>query len=226
MPTVTIYGHPGNNPGEAWDGNARRQDVSETWTTIRNTPDGTHAQATTNGTTFVQLACSTTTNQFRFLCRGIIGMNTTILDPNWTLDNATLYIKGLSKTNTYTNSVSTAWRLAIVKMINPGDTISLASYNHTRYSTNALATTTYNDYSLEVHNAFPIPVGEVNKGANTYFGGRSNYDINDSPPAWQSFADIRVNAWYADQTGTADDPYMIVTYNSGTAAASNQVIII
>jgi hypothetical protein len=226
MPTITIYGQPGNNTGEAWDGNVQRKDVDETWATIHDTSGGTHAQASSIGTTFVQLACSTTVNQFRILSRGIIGMNTTVLDPNWTLNDATLYIKGESKTNTYTNSVSTAWRLAIVKMTNPGNIITTASYNYTRYSTNALATTTYNAYSTTVHNAFSIPVGEVNKGANTYFGGRSNYDIDNSPPAWQSYADIRVNAWYADQTGTADDPYMIVTYNSVTAAASHQVIII
>jgi hypothetical protein len=79
-----------------------------------------------------------------------------------------------------------------------GSPISYASWN----------TAGYNDFT---YNATGI--GNISKTSITKMGKRNvNRDVSNSEPGWVTVTASGLSGYYADQTGTANDPKLVVTY--------------
>ena len=74
---------------------------------------------------------------------------------------------------------------------------------------------TYAGWSASAYNDFTFNatgIGNISKTGISKFGTRNaNYDVAGSPPTWSSNSSW-LSGYFADQTGTANDPKLVVTY--------------
>ena len=75
---------------------------------------------------------------------------------------------------------------------------------------------TYASFSVSAYNAFTFNatgIGNVSKTSITKLSGRNaNYDVAATPPTWSASHSAFLGGYFADQTGTTNDPKLVVTY--------------
>jgi hypothetical protein len=79
---------------------------------------------------------------------------------------------------------------------------------------------TYTNFSTAGYNDFTFNatgIGNISKTGISKYGARNaNYDVAATPPTWTSSLVSQLNGYYAEQTGTANDPKLVVTYSTYT----------
>ena len=76
-------------------------------------------------------------------------------------------------------------------------------------------TTVYNDFTFNA-----TGIGNINKTGISKFGTRNaNYDVANTAPALSSINDRwhYLDGYFADETGTANDPKLVVAYSASSA---------
>jgi hypothetical protein len=67
----------------------------------------------------------------------------------------------------------------------------------------------YNDFALNSNG-----IASISKTGITKFGIRNaNYDVTGTAPTWGSAVQCYLIGYFADQTGTDNDPKLVVTYH-------------
>lgn len=208
--TITCYPAAGaNNPADGYVG---RDGVDNVWNDIRGGA-GTGAGPSL-AYDAVGLVCSATTNQFSALYRSIYNFDTSAI-AGGTVSAATFSVYGYTKqdgisgTPLYHSCSNTQTDTSTVVS---GDyqlfgSTSFGSVTYANYSTTA-----YNDISLDANGIANVSTSGISK-----FGARTSWDINNSAPTWVSNGDSRLQSYTADQTGTANDPKLVVTYTPAPA---------
>ncbi|MCL9971949.1 MAG: hypothetical protein NBV63_00885, partial [Candidatus Pacebacteria bacterium] len=186
-----------------------------TWATARGNA-GTGANHTDSYLS-VRLRGATTANQWRTLDRSIAGFDTAALPDSDDVAAATLSVYGAFKNNTgsygglkvvvdYTAPASTnalvagdfnVTRWDSVKQSNAE--ISFASWN----------TSGYNDYELNA-----TGFAKVSKTGLTWFGFRTDSDLNNSEPGWENNVESDAGFYAADNVGTTADPKLVVEHSA------------
>ncbi len=216
--TLTAYPQPGTGTAPI-DGRMARGTVDETFSTIHNGA----GQAVSNTATDQPLAisASATTDQFSILQRWGFGFNTSSIGSD-SIDSAIFSLRG---TNVITQLGTTD--LDIVSF-SPADgsnfassDYAIASFGGTRFATGissaSWSTTGYNDFTLNASGE-----NNINKSGNTYFGALFKWDLdNNFTGTWGSSLVQRFEAYMADQTGTTDDPKLVVEHSAAVPALSN-----
>ena len=161
----------------------------------------------------VSISSDSGTNVWRFLCRGIFLFNTSALTSSASISSAVKSLYGSSKAdnlviaptiNIYTSNPASSTALAA------GDFTSLGSVAQcdTAITYAGWSTAGYNDFTLNATGR-----GNVSKTGISKFGTRNvNYDVAAVAPAWSASTNSQLNCYQADQTGTANDPKLVVTY--------------
>lgn len=219
--TSTFYPNAGATTAPV-DGEAKRQGVNETFSTIRDatgsaTEPSWMTDTESSGGLFF---ASTTTNQFQRVDRGLYGFDIDIGTD--AVDSATISFFGTAKdsglggamtldvtTVTPTNNDTTATFVS-------GD-YEVAKYGTTKLATgiaySAWSTVAYNDFALNATGEAYIANGIK------YFAARNAWDIDNSfGGTWGSSEFIRVRSRMADQTGTANDPKLVVVHSAAAVA--------
>jgi len=152
--------------------------------------------------------------KFRDLMRGLWGFNTSTLGTD-TITSATIsFVVNLNARDGGDFDV-------VIVPTSPASASNLATtdyqnaYTRTSYGSKTLSTftddnTTYNDITLNA-----AGIAYINKSGNTFFGGMSSYDFNQSyTPAWAANKESRMRHRTADEAGTSKDPKLTVVHNA------------
>ena len=213
--TTTYY--PDANPETTTvDGYVRRGAVDQTFANIR-AGAGT-ASGDTDTNVDMRLDASTTTDQFALLDRHIILFDASSIPDTDVISTATLSAFGQSKANAigspdYHIAASTpASNTALVYAdFSQVQTTSFGSITYANWSTSA-----YNDVVLNASGISNISVTDISK-----FSSQLSWDINASfTGTWSSAANSLFGEYFADQTGTTNDPRLTVIVTEGSGLQS------
>lgn len=209
--TLTVRPDAGSPGTTSVDGSVDRNVVSEAFSTIRNGA-GTTAFAASAGDDPGYLAASTTVNEYAYLRRGIYLFDTSAIPDAATISAAVFSLFGYAKTNGLGSP-----GLDVVATTPASDTTLTASdygqFGTTVFATKAYAAwdgggTIYNDFTLDSNGIAAVSLTGVSK-----FGTRLTWDTSNSfGGAWSSSADSHYETATADQSGTSEDPKLVVTY--------------
>lgn len=211
--TLTEYPVAGAN--SPVDGRVYRGPVNETFGTIR-AGAGSTGDATVANDNAIFLLATTTSNQYQFLCRSGYTFDTSDLTSSATISSAVLSIYGSGKSNALGSP-----GLDIVAFT-PAATNDIAAADYAQFGTTVYATKAYADFSTSAYNDFTLDANgraNISKTGISKFGATLTWDTaNSFTGAWASGAISTFQAYFADQTGTSNDPKLVVTYTLPTAS--------
>ena len=212
----TLTAYPDPDPETATvDGNVRRDGVDEAWGTIR-AGAGTAADDAFNNRV-IGFNASATLNQWTTLYRAFYLFDTSAIGAAGAVTATTFSVYGtvaidnlgVSPTiDVYTTTPATNTALVAADFSQIGTTSQTGS----PIAVGAWSTSGYNTWTLNATGIASIATTGVTK-----FGTRNaNYDVANTAPTWTASQGVDVQGYTADQTGTANDPKLVVTYNIPT----------
>ena len=202
------------------DGYVTRENLDETFTTLRNGAGNASGDADTSAL-FCGVTSSTTLNQFATIVRSIFLFDTSGIDDLSTVTAAVLSLAGTSQADTFT--VPAAPDIDIYAST-PASNTALANADYAQIGTVSQTGSpiTYAGFNTSGYNDFTFDAtgrGNVSKTSISKFGARNaNYDVANSAPTWSSGKVARFVGSFADVTGTTSDPKLVVTYASSASA--------
>jgi len=215
--TSTFYPEAGT-AGSTGD-DAAYYSGNASWATFHDASSGTGMEGGTkvNPITLVRMR---TTGNMEFMARSMLTFDTSAIPDGDDIDSAVLSIHG--DTSSKWTQETTGWvnELAIVEFTGVNVNFTTADYDN--FATTKLATNIaisawdingYNDFTLNASG-----LANINKTGISKFGMVQENDRANSAPTNNGTDQLSGARWYAaDQTGTADDPKLVVVHSSSTA---------
>lgn len=166
------------------------------------------------------IASDNVTDQWRAMMRGIFLFDTSALGSGASISDAVLSLYGSAKGDaggwTPDIDIYTAAPASDTALVG-GDYDSLGATSQTGdspISYGSWDTSGYNDFTFDATGR-----GNVDGSGISKFGSRNaNYEVAGSPPTWGSNQNSYVDCYLADQTGTTNDPKLVVTYTPPAAS--------
>lgn len=221
--TLTVYPDAGTGSTTV-DGYVERGVVgTEDWSTKRDAASGTNTDATSTGISVLILADNTTDNYDR-IRRIIMTYDTSSLGSGATISAAQISLYGVFKLNTLSGQDS----LDICEST-PASNNDLVVGDYNQLGTTSFGTLTYASMSTTAYNDITLnSSGEANisKTGISKFGGRVQADLTDTEPTWSSSDQILLAFLSADQTGTSQDPKLVITYTGVASDFIPQITIL
>ena len=206
--TLTVY--PDASPETtSVDGYDAAIETNETWTNVVNGA-GDVGSDTASPLLLNQINAGSTTDRWARIYRAFILFDTSSIGAA-TIDSAVLSIYGSSKSDT----AGIAPNLNIFSS-NPASNTAIVAGDYgnvgsTEFSTDisyaSFSTSAYNDFTLNASGEAAIDTGGISK-----FSTRSDYDSTDSAPTWTSSLQSYLRGVSAENTGTTQDPKLVVNY--------------
>jgi hypothetical protein len=185
------------------------------WATIYGSAQGSGGAADNITSGNNQISGAGTTDTWNNVQRSFELFDTSALGDTDTIDAATCSIFGnTTKSNTGANTPGIN-----VYSSNPASNTVLVLNDHFTCGTTAYSTAiAYASWSTSAYNAYVFNatgLAAISKTGITKLSNyESTYDAANSPPAWVSGGDIIMSQKYADQTGTSEDPKLVVTHTA------------
>jgi hypothetical protein len=211
MPTLTVFpdaGSPGTTSG---DTRVTRSGVDETWAALVGGA-GTSAAPTNVTGEFVQFAASATLNQWAAMRRSLFHFDTSALGAGASIVSATLSLFGAGSSDGLGVSPNINIYQSTVVSDNAFVASDFSQVGSTAFSTAipfaSWSNTAYNDFVLNANG-----LANINKTGVSKFATRNaNFEVAGSAPTWSSLGSSSITGHYADETGTANDPMLVITY--------------
>lgn len=196
------------------DGRVGRQGATQTWASIHDGA-GTYVTTGTPANQYIPFIDATaTTDQWENLTRAFYLFDTSAVSSD-TISSATFSVyPAVTPVDTFVTNTNT---VALTSSSPAADnTLTTADYNQvgttdfaTRKAVTAFTTGAYKDYSLNASGLSNIDGAGISK-----FALRIGRDIDNSP-SWESNKEAAPNLYWADQTGTTNDPKLVVEHAAG-----------
>jgi hypothetical protein len=194
------------------------------WSTIR-AGAGTYAEDSVADNSVVYIRPDSGTNKWREIDRGIHLFDTSSLTVWSAISAAVMSLWGTSKADDLSISPDVDIYVsapASTTALATGDFDSLGSTSQTG------SPITYTNWGIAGYNDFTFNAtgrGNISKTGISKFGTRNaNYDVSGTAPAWSYSAGTyrsKMQAYFADQTGTTNDPKLVVTYTTNVQVADS-----
>lgn len=210
----TLTAYPDAHPETTTvDGYIKRDVASESWATIHDST-GNEVDDTSTVLTVIRITGDSASNMWEAIARSIFLFNTASIDDAATISAAVLSLYGFGKTD----GLSATPNIDIYTST-PASNTALANGDYLQIGTTSQTGTpvTYSGWSTSAYNAFTFNgtgIGNVSKTSVSKFGARNaNYDVANTPPTWSSAASF-MQCYFADESGTTNDPKLVVTYST------------
>lgn len=216
--TSTFYPAAGNNTPV--DGQVQRDlfPLDETLSDLRSNA-GTGSGATANPIN-LYLISGTTTDEYETMYRIISGFDTSSIGTD-VVDSAVYSLFGVSVTDNFDQSIVIDRRVpASTNALVAGD-YNIAGWAGIEQASNRIdltsfTTSGYNDFTLNATGE-----GNVNTSGLSWFGARLSSDFDNSAPTWALSTVCQAVISSADNTGTTQDPKLVVVHSAAVVANSN-----
>lgn len=220
MPTYTFYPDPSSETTSV-DGRTTRDSTGAgaAWNLVRGAIGNTSND--TASTIVVRIQADTTSNQYTLMNRGIFVFDSSAITDSDTITDATVSLYSTAVSDVMSQSVG----------LTNAATASNTVVDSPDYKTNETYTTRYCDTDIDLgsittsaYNAFALNatgLAAISKTGVTKFGSKMSGDIDNSEPTWSTGANCTVTWSSADNTGTSQDPKLVV--NTTAAGASTFV---
>ncbi len=212
--TLTAY-PAASSGGASVDGRVYRTGVDQTLADIRSGA-GTTVSVTETGPQFARLVASTTSNQFSENIRAIWTVDTSSIGDADVISSATFSLYGIAKSN---GLGSPDLHIAGAT---PASDNNLVTGDYGQVQTTSYGSVTYAGYSTTGYNDITLNatgIAAVSKTGVTKFSGQTSWDLNNSfTGSWSSSAASYFQCRFADQTGTTNDPKLVVIYSTPATA--------
>jgi len=201
--SLTLRGPIGGGAGESWNSQV--------------TGNGVSASNPAGDDNMIAAYCTTTSNQYQYMARGIFLYDTSSLTSGATISAAVLSLWGSSQANglgasptinIYTSNPASNTEQAAADYQTVGSTAQCDSaIAYASWSTSG-----YNDFTLNTTGK-----GNISKTSISKFSCReATYDVANSAPTWSSGKGYEMNGYYSHRTGTTNDPKLVVTYTTAS----------
>ncbi len=163
--------------------------------------------------------CTTKTDQDDFwtLYRSGFTFDTSSISGGATIDSATLSLYGTAKLNELGSTPLhvASFNPSLNNDIVNADFAQLGSTTFGNIAYAAYSTSAYNDITLNASGE-----AAINKGGITRLGVRLGWDLDGGSfgGSWDAEKETGYSGYYADQTGTTNDPKLVVVYGEGGIA--------
>jgi len=179
-----------------------------------------------NGGGMVAWKTGSVIDRWQFLFRSIFLFDTSSIPDNDTISSATLSIYGNGKVDAQSNAPDIN-----IYSSAPASNTALAGGDYDSFGSTAFSTAiTYANWSSS-YNVFSFNangIANISKTGVSKFGARNaNYDVSGTKPAWGygggTYAETwtEIKAFFAEQTGTSQDPKLVVEYTSTSIKSIN-----
>lgn len=222
--TSTFY--PDANP-ETTSVDARVRNLgSATFSTVRDAATGDFASDSETGSEII--GCEYQVANGYIINRGIFLFDSSALGDSDTVDSATfsLYVTSTSNTDNdgddYESVVTSSPASNTAVTTADFDQLSTTEQHDSgqRKDITGISTGAYLDWTLNA-----TGIGNVSKTSVSKFGVREGHDITNSAiPAVENNGN-RISVYFADQTGTTNDPKLVVESTAAAAAVDASYII-
>jgi hypothetical protein len=211
--TLTVSPDP-NPETTSVDGVVDQFGLDATWATVRGSA-GNFADDASATQSVIKFVASATSNQWAEIARSLFLFDTSALTASATITAAVLSLFGAAGTrddngNTPNLDIYTATPASNTALAN-GDFAQIGTVSQTGspIAYGSWSGSSYNDGTLNGTGRGNVSLTGISK-----FGARNaSYDVaNSAPPTWASGTRSEIWANYADQTGSANDPKLVVTY--------------
>jgi hypothetical protein len=212
--TLTVY--PDANPEtKTVDGYVAQNYGTSTgvsWNTLINAAGNVGAPSG-SADVFVDIWFHNVDSQWRQLVRSIFLFDTSSLTSNAVIDSAIFSLRGYGKGD----SSSISPNLNVFSSA-PASNTNLVAGDYDSLGTTAFCDTaiTYSGFSTSAYNNFTLNstgISAISKTGISKFGVRNaNYDVSGTAPTWTSTAEAYFQCFFAEYSGTANDPKLVVTY--------------
>jgi hypothetical protein len=194
------------------DGYVARSGQNASWSSVRGGA-GTAASASDAAATFVRATATTTTDQFSRITRSIFTFDTHLIGAGSVPTAGAFSIRIDYLTNNYATWTANVGLYGAT----PADWNNLVNADYGQCGTTAFsdAPQAFADLVDETRESWALNaagLAAVDVEGISGFSCRFVDDAADNAPAWTSGADCQCNCDYADQTGTDNDPQLVVTY--------------
>ena len=210
---LTLTSYPDPNPETTtFDAIVYVNGQNTSFSSIRGVSSSTTYTADT-AEKMVGYSCSSTSPNFRDLYRSIFLYDTSSLTSGATVSSATQSIYGFGALNNLGGSPNInvySATPASNTVLTAGDNqqISSTAYCDTAVVYGSWSTVAYNDF---VYNATGI-AGVSLTGVTKTGARNADHDVANSNPGYNSLKTDYLQGYFADNTGTANDPKLVVTY--------------
>ena len=210
-PTLTVYPDTGTGSTTV-DGRVARGSVDQTFAAIRTGAGNSVNTASTSDNPASLSTTGASTNQFAILRRSIFTFDTSAILSGDTVSSVTFSLYGTGKST----GAGTSPGIDVVDA-SPAANNTLAASDYGNVGTTVKATMTYASWSASAYNDFTLAIGDVTKAGITSLGTRLTWDTSGTfGGTWNASTAWSFSCNYADQTGTANDPKLVVVYTSAT----------
>lgn len=212
--TTTVY-PDADTESTSVDGFVQLATSGETWSGIRNAANGTSvADSGAGGSPVLGLESDNTWGVFR---REVFLFDTSSITDTDTISSATLSVKRDDSVSAFIDDLSQS--MGIVSSA-PASNTALATGDYDSFGTTdfatriALSATSNGSYSDFALNASGL--ANISKTGVSKFGLRLSSDIDDSEPTHSANDTSRIGHVYADTSGTASDPVLVIEHAAVT----------
>jgi len=221
MTTLVVYSDA-DPESTSVDGRVRHAGTNITWAAVQGGAGTNSNDVTPGGVTNScgELEAGSTTDRWAQMERGVFLFDTSTIGSGETITSITLSLYGISKDTTLG-----ATDLDVVSSA-PASNTALAAGDYDSLGTSVYGSISSAGFTTSAYNDITLSAG-VTKAGITKLGTRLAWDTDNAAPTWSSGVKTSLRAYYADQTGTTNDPKLTVIYSSGvtvTPAVLDQVI--
>lgn len=214
LTTTTVYPDP-NVETTTVDGRLKLGSRSDDWVTIRAVSTATNAVDDGASGEMAETYATGSSNLWNELCRAAFLFDTSAIGDTDSIDSGTFSIYVISK-----GDISGALDVSLVDKTTASNTALATSdfdrstkYGTTEYATAlaiaSISTSAYNDWTLNASGLSAISKTGVSK-----FGVLLKEDLDNTAPTWGAGVYGHITGYYADQTGTANDPKLVVNHTA------------
>jgi hypothetical protein len=217
---ASITSQPVAGASSPCDGPVNRVSVDETFSTIRAGAGNQGGLESTASDFCAALTASATSNQYANLRRSIFNFDTSAIGSTSTITSATFSVVGVAKANGLGSDD------IHVCGATPSSTASIPAAAFAQIGSTSFGSIVYASWSTSAYNDFTLNgsgLSNISKTGVSSFALRLSWDINNSfGGVWASGLSTSFNCSFADTTGTASDPKIVVTYTTagGTTISS------
>lgn len=162
----------------------------------------------------------------RNMFRTMFLFDTSSVTPGSSIDSATLSFYGYSVGGATSGWLTSGQRTVYVSSSTPGSNTALAMADWDQIGATSFFSSDYGDtggsWNTSGYNAMALNaagISNITLGGVSKFSVQIGADFTNSEPAQTGGAIYYLYAYYADQTGTTQDPKLVVETSSGSSAA-------